>query len=315
MFPTTFDVHGLLLLLSQGLYESINAHGAADHMIFYGQQENASTTKPRSAIFRGINGLFFCLVAMRTGLPVVAVSSLFGASEQTGGRAFTTWVTFLYGALRPFVRLPEVDEVWSSETGSTAPSNFKNRGMGKVVIILDATEIETFRVWHTDLAYYIFSPYKKRPTGKLLIGVTPGGSICFISHLYGGRISDTELVHRSGVIQELESKGFGGCEGYQVMADRGFNAIGVQLLEIGMSLVAPPWSRQGEEQFQADDAKYTQEVANVRIHVERAIGALKEWKICETKFCSTRMDIVSTAVCVCGALVNMLNEPFVSNLH
>lgn len=301
-------------MLSQGLYNSINAHGAADNMIFYGQEESTSTIKPKPATFRGLNGLFFCLMAMRTGLSVVSVSSLFGVSEQTGGRAFTTWVTFLYGALRPFVRLPEVHEVWDSETGSTAPVNFKNRGMGKVVIILDATEIETFRVWHTDLAYYMFSPYKKRPTGKILIGVTPAGAICFISHMYGGRISDTELVQRSGVIQDLEGKGFGSCEGFQVMADRGSNAIGVQLLEIGMSLVAPPWSRQGEEQFLADDAKYTQEVANVRIHVERAIGALKEWKICERKFCSTRMDIVSTAVRVCGALVNMTNEPFISNL-
>lgn len=98
------------------------------------------------------------------------------------------------------------------------------------------------------------------------------------------------------------------------MADRGFNGIGIQLLNAGMSLVTPPGSRRHEDQFLAADAAYGGDVANVRIHVERAIGALKEWKICRQKFCSSSMDNISHAFGVCGALVNMLNEPFVSNL-
>lgn len=167
----------------QDLYAAINSGGAADNMVMYGQEEPVSGAPPRSGAFRGINGLFFCLMALRTGLPCVALSRLFGRSEQTGGRALTTWIAFLHGALRPFVRLPDVSEVWDEERGSTAPDNFTSRGMSKVVLVLDATEIETVRVWHTDLAYYFFSPYKHRPTGKLLIGVTPTGAICFLSQL------------------------------------------------------------------------------------------------------------------------------------
>lgn len=283
-------------------------------MIFYGQEETVDGAPPRAGTFRGINGLFFCLMALRTALPIRALTSLFGRSEQTGGRAFTTWVKFLAGALRPFVRLPEVSEVWDPETGSRAPQNFRSRGMGKVVVVLDASEIEMVRVWHTDLAYYLWSTYKHRPTGKLLIGVTPTGVICYISPLYGGRMSDSELTQRSGFIQDLVGKGFGGTKGFQVMADRGFNGIGMQLLDAGMSLVAPPSTRRGEDQFHAEDAAYGGDVANVRIHVERAIGALKEWKICRQKFRSGQMDVVSQAIGVCGALVNMLNEPFVSTL-
>lgn len=279
--------------------------------MWYGEEER-SLASNRTRILGGVNGLFFCLVVLRTGLPVVTVSSLFGVGQTTGGNAFNTWVAFLSGALSPFVRLPRVDEVWDSETGPTAPVAWLRKGMGRVVIVLDATEIETVRVWHTDLAYYLYSTYKHRPTGKLLVGVTTHGAICFVSQLYGGRISDTELVNRSGVIQDLVDRGFGDAKHFQVMADRGVDGIGIQLLAAGMSLVKPPGSRVGEEQFLSDDSRYTSEVANLRIHVQRAIGALKQWKICEHKFSTVRMDTVSKAVGVCGALVNMLNEPFVS---
>lgn len=182
-----------LPLSIQDLYDAVNPDGVADNMIFFGQQEPANAAPPRAGIFRGINGLFFCLVALRTGLPIVALSSLFGTSEKTGGRAVTTWVACLHGALRPFVRLPKMNEVWDTETGSLAPLNFRTRNMGKVVIVLDATEIETKRVWHTNLAYYLWSSYKHRPTGKLLIGVMPSGAICYLSQLYGGRLSDTQV--------------------------------------------------------------------------------------------------------------------------
>lgn len=284
-------------------------------MVFYGQEEPVNADPPRTGAFRGVNGLFFCLMGLRSGLPIVALSSLFGRSESHGGRAFTTWVTFLHGALWPFLRLPEVDEIWDSVSGcSKAPLNFRARGMPKVVCVLDATEIETVRVWHTDLAYSLWSSYKHRPTGKLLIGVTPSGAICYISELYGGRLSDVELTLRCGVLKDLEDKGFGGNQGFQVMADRGFNDMALQLLNHGMSLVAPPSTRKHEEQFHAADAAYGGDVANVRIHVERAIGALKEWKICRQKFGSGQMDIVSQAFRVCGALVNMLHEPFSSDL-
>eukprot|EP00752_Nemacystus_decipiens_P017825 g15981.t1 len=295
------------------LYAAINQEEVADNLVWYGTEERPSTDAPRAATFRRLNGLFFCLMVLRTGLPVVAVANLFGVTDTTGGRAFTTWVHFLSGALRPFVRLPDVHEIVDPDTGkSTAPRNFINQGFGRVTVVLDATELETVRVWQTDLAYYMFSPYKHRPTGKALVGVTARGAICYMSELYGGRLSDTELVQKAGVIDELSAKGFGGHQGFTVMADKGFNGIGVQLLEAGMSMVVPPYARRGEEQFLQDDAAYTQEVANVRIHVERAIGALKEWKICANKFSSTRMDTVSKAFGVCAALVNMLNEPFVS---
>ena len=288
----------------------MNTEGEADNMVFKDSPQPGPFSGPRKSVFRGINGLFFCLVVMRTGMSLAVASALFGTSPQTGGRAFTTWVAFLRQKLRPWVRLPEIDEVESK-----APENFWRKQLEKVVIVLDATEIECVRVWHTNLAYYMYSTYKGKPTGKVLIGVTPSGVICHVSGMYGGRMSDTELVARSGIIPELVEKGFGFDSyggGYMVMADRGFNGSAMQLYDVGLGYVAPPGTREEELQFSEVDAEITRDVANLRIHVERAIGALKQWKMCQNKFDSTQMDIVPRVYEVCAALVNMLNEPFVS---
>lgn len=243
---------------------------------------------------------------MRTGVPIVVASALFGVSEQTGSRAFTTWVCFLRLELKPWVRMPDVAEV-----RKYAPANFIKAGLENVAVVLDATELEIVRVWQTDLAHVLYSPYKHRPTGKYLVGITPAGAICFVSNMYGGRLSDTEIVVRSGFIEALEEKGFGA--GYEIMADKGFNPIAKHLLRLGIKLTLPPSARKGEDQFTCVDAEECHRVANLRIHVERAIGALKHWRLLNTKFSSKTMDVIPSVVEVCASLVNILNLPFVSD--
>ena len=61
------------------------------------------------------------------------------------------------------------------------------------------------------------------------------------------------------------------------------------------------------------DVEECRRVANLRIHVERAIGALKHWRLLNTKFSSKNMDVIPSVVEVCASLVNILNLPFVSD--
>ncbi|CAN0404564.1 unnamed protein product [Pylaiella littoralis] len=240
---------------------------------------------------------------MRTGVPLVVASSLFGASTQTRTAAFTTWVCFLRKELQPFVRMPDLHEV-----REYAPKSFTLAGLENGIVVLDATELEIVRVWQTDLAYVLYSTYKRRPTGKYLLGLTPAGAICFISNMYGCRLSDTEVVVRSGFIDLLAAKGFG--PGVEVMADRGFNPIARHLLRVGIKMTVPPSARKGEERFTGIDADESRTVAKLRIHVERAIGSLKQWRLLNTKFTSKNMDLIPSVVDVCASLVNILNSPF-----
>lgn len=43
-----------------------------------------------------------------------------------------------------------------------------------------------------------WSNYKQRCTLKYLVCVNPQGAVCFVSQAFGGRISDRQVVLRSG---------------------------------------------------------------------------------------------------------------------
>ncbi|CAN0118851.1 unnamed protein product [Ascophyllum nodosum] len=79
-----------------------------------------------------------------------------------------------------------------------------------------------------------------------------------------------------------------------------------------MFLATPPSSRGrlGETRFSKEDAEFATETANVRIHVERAIGGLKEWKFLVQPVAWDGLDLIETAVQLCAALTNMLRPPF-----
>ena len=76
----------------------------------------------------------------------------------------------------------------------------------------------------------------------------------------------------SGFIQKLEGK-----SGISIMADRGFT-VKDQLQEIGVDLNIPPFL-EGRKQLPAEEVKKGRQIASVRIHVERAIGRIKNFSI------------------------------------
>lgn len=297
------------------MYDFINEEGIADNLVWYrgaetlvgGVKPDGSRPAQRKKELSGLNGLFFTLFVLRTASSLRVTSTLFGVSESTGGRAFTTWVNFLRKALAPCVRLPDIEEVERH-----APDNFIKKGLSKVAVVIDATESRVDKVWQSDAARATWSNYKGTSTGKVLIAITPGGAICHISQVYGGRVTDEELVVESGIIEGLIDMGICG-KGFHVMADRGFNTIARRLmLEHKIHYVAPPSKRRDEPQFNPQDANITRDVANLRIHVERAIGAMKQWRILDKKFDSQQFDLMGSCYDICGALVNLVHEPFKS---
>ena len=44
-----------------------------------------------------------------------------------------------------------------------------------------------------------FSTYKNRNTAKVLVGVTPGGLVSYVSDAYGGSTSDHQKVEQSNL--------------------------------------------------------------------------------------------------------------------
>ena len=137
-------------------------------------------------------------------------------------------------------------------------------------IIIDATEFRLERPSSLLSQSCTFSTYKNTNTVKVLIGITPSGAISFVSPCYEGSISDRRLVEASGLLEKLEP-------GDEVMADKGFQIQDI-LAPLGVRLNTPPFLA-SNSQMSVDDVTMTRKIARLRIHVERAIGRVKEFHI------------------------------------
>ena len=65
---------------------------------------------------------------------------------------------------------------------------------------MDCTEIFIDRPKTYIARAQVYSNYKKHSTVKFLIACTPLGSISFMSKGWGGRVSDTDIVKDTGLI-------------------------------------------------------------------------------------------------------------------
>ena len=92
-----------------------------------------------------------------------------------------------------------------------------------------------------------------------------------MSSLYGGSISDKEIVKSSSLIDLLE-------ENDLIMADRGFDIQDLLACK-KVKLFIPPKRQSKSEQFSKEDCFSTMRIANVRIHIEKAITRIKGWHI------------------------------------
>lgn len=125
-------------------------------------------------------------------------------------------------------------------------------------------------------------------------------------------MTDCEVVQKDKLVEKMRDAGLS-HSGCHLMADRGFNSISPALIKEGIHFVAPPWKRRNQTQFQKGDMESTREVANLRIHVERGIGAMKKWRITEHKFNHKQYDHITMCFRVVAGLVNMMPQPFKSD--
>ena len=58
-----------------------------------------------------------------------------------------------------------------------------------------------------DLAATLWSEYKHHYTFKVLVAITPNGTIPYVSPCYEGRVSDIFIVRNSGFLKMIEPFG------------------------------------------------------------------------------------------------------------
>ena len=136
-----------------------------------------------------------------------------------------------------------------------------------------------------------------------MIDITAADAVNYLSQGWGGRVSDKELTIRSKFFDKLQHDD-------TVLADRGFT-IEEEWAAYGATLKIPHFT--GEKvHMSAKEIEKSRKISIVRIHVERVIGRMKDFRIMQSIIPITEVSLLDNVIIVIAALVN-LNNSVVSN--
>jgi hypothetical protein len=237
--------------------------------------------------------LLVVLMKLRLGLLHNDLAYRFNVSSAAISLIFSSWLPVLSEQLKQLI-------VWLPRDviKATMPACFRKLH-AKTTCIIDCSEVFIQRPQGLLNRAVTYSNYKSHNTTKFLVCISPKGSIMFVSPCYGGRASDRFITNNSGFLGYL-------LPGDSVMADRGFT-IQNDLLPYGVSLNIPVF-RRGLKQLHKVDVIKTRRIATVRIHVERVISKLKNFRILKCVIPTTLVPLLDDIVMVCCALCNLQSD-------
>uniref|UniRef100_A0A8D8T7W2 DDE Tnp4 domain-containing protein n=1 Tax=Cacopsylla melanoneura TaxID=428564 RepID=A0A8D8T7W2_9HEMI len=208
--------------------------------------------------------VFSCLVKIKLNLPFEVMSSLFGYSTSHLARCFNNHIRSIAKLLNSLVYWPSPELVKYN-----LPVPYRHR-YKNVYCIIDCLEIEIQKPTDPQYQSATWSEYKKANTTKYLISCTPQGFINFISKGFGGRITDSKLIEKSGFLDHLKP-------GMEVMADRGFKNVDSLFVSKECKLVRPP-SVYANVKPTKYEVKQTKRIASLRVIIENVIGRLRHFE-------------------------------------
>lgn len=244
------------------------------------------------------------LMKLKLNMPLEDLAYRFNISVPTVSRIFQSWLVVMDVRLSPLIKWPDREDLWR-----TMPQCFQYSFGHKTTVIIDCFEVFIDRPSNLLARAQTYSSYKSHNTVKILIGITPQGTISFVSKAWGGRTSDKFLTENCGIMNKL-------LPGDLVMADRGFT-IQELLMSKHAHLAIPAFTR-GKDQLDPVDIEKTRGIANVRIHVERVIGLLRrkytilsgtlpiDFLMCNPSGSQEESTpVIDRIINVCSALVNL----------
>lgn len=229
------------------------------------------------------------LMKLRLGSPDFELGDKFDVGHRTVGNIIVTWIRFMY------LEWSELN-IWPSKEliKFYMPEGFKKE-YPSTRLIIDGTEIPIEKPSNPIAQQATWSNYKNRNTLKILVGTSPGGLISYVSPAFGGSTSDRAVVERSKLVEM--------CNDHDsVMADRGFT---VQDLFARKNVtVNIPSFLKGKSQLPGLTVIKDRKLANKRVHIERAIGLTKTYKICKRELNGYYVNLGSEIYFLCAMLCN-----------
>ena len=233
--------------------------------------------------------LILVLMKLRLGLTNIDLADRFGVLASTVSSIFNTWVKVLAKLLKFLIHWPDKISVKAN-----LPIDFAKL-YPNARCILDCTEFFIETPKNLKNQAITWSDYKHHNTVKVLVAITPRGSICFLSKAWGGRASDRHITLESGILDKVDPTD-------QLLVDRGF-LIKSEVVSRNATLVMPPPAG-GHNQMLTSDVQKTKNIANLRIHVERAIQRIKCFAILKNQLSITHLPLIDDIVLICSAICN-----------
>jgi hypothetical protein len=273
------------------LFESLVQHGADKLNI----EEEIVTDKVSNRKLRLEDELFLVLVRLRLGLLLTDLEHRFKISTSRISKIFSVWIRFMKSCLNEIVFLPKLDVLKQK-----IPSCFQK--FQDTRVILDCTEFFIQTPSGLENKSVTYSHYKSHNTFKALVGISMTGAVVLVSKLWPGATSDVEITRTCGLLEQLEP-------GDAVMVDKGFIHICQDLKGKGVKLYCPPF--RSSAQFSKQEVECTRRIASARIHVERKMEQIKNFRILQGILPLSLANIADPIFFVCCALTNLL-PPLVS---
>ncbi|XP_072027872.1 uncharacterized protein [Amphiura filiformis] len=209
------------------------------------------TVTHRSAMTK-FQQLIIVFMRLRLNLSECDLAYRFDVAQSTISRTFHLTLDVLFTRLNHLIVWPEREQL-----RLTMPMQFREHFGVRVACIIDCFEIFIDRPSNLLARAQTWSNYKHHNTIKYLIGITPQGTISYLSNAWGGRTSDKHITENSGFLQKLDA-------GDIILADRGFNiaeCVGMQSAEV----LIPAFTK-GKKQLTPAEVELTRKIAHVRIH-------------------------------------------------
>ena len=227
---------------------------------------------------------FVTLIKLHRKKTNFELSRMFAISQATVTNIFVTWINFMT------VQWGETDW-WPSRdlVSYFAPTDFKLKFPATRVVV-DGTECPIQKPKQPIVQQATFSTYKNKNTVKVLVGMTPGGLVSYLSPAYGGSASDRQICEPSNLRQTCDP-------GDSIMADKGFNVQ--DLFESRMVTANIPTFFRKRNRMSGGAVLKDRKIASKRVHVERVIGLAKTYNILKQPMNNTESALASQIIKVC----------------
>lgn len=152
---------------------------------------------PNSPRLTKLKMVIMFFLKVRLSLYDEDIADRFGVHSSTVSRNFHRVLDVMAVKTAHLIKWPDRETLHL-----TMPMSFR-KFFKRCCVIIDCSEVFIERPSDLLARAQVWSNYKHHSTVKFLIGITPQGTISYVSDCVGGRMSDKEIVEQSTLLNYL----------------------------------------------------------------------------------------------------------------